>query len=64
VDKFSKGQSNLETVFVSQNYVFGKARLGFNPNSKNKLFSKPFTSFFEKQLIVCRNNRLKHAFTA
>ena len=34
VDKFSKGQLNLETVLVSQNCVFGKVGLGFNPNSK------------------------------
>jgi len=52
MDKFSKDQSNLETVFASQNCVFGKAGLGFNPNSKNKPFSKPFSSFFEKQPVV------------
>jgi len=52
VDKFSKGQSNLESVLASQNCVFGKAGLGFNPKSKNKLFSKPFSSFFEKQPVV------------
>jgi len=52
VDKFSKGQSNLETVLVSQKCVFGKAGLGFNPNRKNKFVSKPFSSFFEKQPVV------------
>jgi len=52
VDKFSKDQSNLETVLASQNCVFGKAKLGFNPNSKNKSVSKSFSSFFEKQPIV------------
>ena len=52
MDKFSKGQSNLETVFASQKCVFGKAGLGFNPNSKNKSVSKPFSSFFEKQPFV------------
>ena len=31
--------------------------LGFNPNSKNKYFSKPFSCF-------CENNRLKYIFTA
>jgi len=46
VDKFYKGQSNLEIVLASQNYVFGKVGLGFNPNSKNKSVSKPFSSFF------------------
>ena len=48
MDKFSKGKSNLETVLASQNYVFEKARLRFNPNSKNKSVSKPFSSFYEK----------------
>ena len=52
MDKFSKGQSNLETVLASQKCVFGKAGLGFNPNSKNKSVSKPFSSFFEKQPVV------------
>ena len=45
VDKFSKGQSNLETVLASHNCVFGKAGLGFNPKSKSKPFSKPFYKF-------------------
>jgi len=48
VDKFSKGQSIIETVLASQNFVFGKVGLGFNPKSKNK----PFSSFFEKQPVV------------
>jgi len=52
VDKFSKSQSNLETVLASQKCVFGKAELGFNPKSKNKSISKPFSSFFEKQPVV------------
>jgi len=48
MDKFSKGQSNLEIVLSSKKCVFGKVGLGFNPNSKNKSVSKPFSSFFEK----------------
>jgi len=31
VDKLSKGQSNFENVLASQNCIFGKAGLGFNP---------------------------------
>ena len=54
MDKFSKGQSNLETVLASQKCVFGKAGLGFNPNNKNKSVSKPFSSFFEKQLVFSK----------
>jgi len=50
-DKFSKGQSNFEIVLASQKYVFGKAGLGFNPCSKKRSVSKPFSSFFEKQPI-------------
>jgi len=48
LNKFSKGQSNLETVLASQKCVFGKIGLGFNPNSKKKSVSKPFSSFFGK----------------
>jgi len=48
VDKFSKGQSNFETVLAFQKCVFGKAGLGFNPHSKQRSISKPFSSFFEK----------------
>jgi len=52
VDKFSKGQTNLEIVLASQKCVFGKAGLGFNPISNNRSVSKPFSSFFEKQPVV------------
>jgi len=52
MDKFSEGQSNLETVLASQKCVFGKVGLGFNPNIKNKSVSKPFSSFFEKQPVI------------
>ena len=31
VDRLSKGKSNFETVLASQNCVFGKVGLGFNP---------------------------------
>jgi len=61
VDKFSKGQSNLESILASQKCVFSKAGLGFNPNSKNRSVSKLFSSLFEKQLVVLY--KLKFAFT-
>jgi len=48
VDKLSKGKSNFENVLASQNCVFGKTGLGFNPQSK---FSKPFSKLSEKQPI-------------
>jgi len=51
VDRFSKGQFNLEIVLTSQKCVFGKVGLGFNPHNKKIAVSKPFSSFFEKQLI-------------
>jgi len=53
MDKFSKGQSNLKAVLSSQNCVLRKVGLGFNPNSKNKSVSKPFSSFFKKKRF-CR----------
>ena len=49
VDKLSKGKSNFESVLASQNCVFGKAGLGFNPHNK---FSNSFSKVSEKQLIV------------
>ena len=60
MDKFSKGKSNLETIFASQSCVFGKVGLRFNPNSKNKPVSKPFFSFFEKQLVVLSKQPTKY----
>ena len=51
MDKFSKGQSNFETILASQKCVFGKAGLGFNAHSKKRPFLKPFSSFFEKESI-------------
>jgi len=48
VDKFSKGKSNFESVLASQNCVFGKAGLGFNPQNK---FSNSILKMSEKQPI-------------
>ena len=62
VDKFSKGQSNLETIFASQNCIFGKVGLGFNTNSKNRSVSKPFSSFFEKQPFVLSKQPVETCF--
>ena len=49
VDKISKGKSNFENVLASQNCFFGKADLGFNPQSKKNEFS--FSKLPEKQPI-------------
>jgi len=51
VDRLSKGKSNFETVLASQNCVFGKAGLGYNPQSKKTEFSKSFSKLPEKQPI-------------
>ena len=51
VDKLSKGQSNFENVLASQNCVFGKAGLGFNPQNKQDRFSKSFSKLLEKKPI-------------
>jgi len=51
VDKLSKGQSNFENVLASQNCVFGKAGLSFNPQNKQDRFSKSFLKMPEKQPI-------------
>ena len=44
VDKLSKGKSNFETVLTSQNCVFGKSGLGFNPQSNKSGVSKPYST--------------------
>jgi len=51
VDKLSKGQSNFENVLASQNCVFEKAGLGFNPQNKQYRFSNSFSKLSEKQSI-------------
>jgi len=51
VDKLSKGKLNFETVLASQNCVFRKYGLGFNPQSKKNGISKPFSTVPEKQPI-------------
>ena len=52
VDKLSKGKSNFENVLASQNCVFGRAGLGFNPQNKQDNFSKNFSKLPVKQPIV------------
>ena len=51
VDRLSKDKSNFETVLASQNCVFRKSDLGFNPYSKKTEFSKSFSKLSEKQPI-------------
>ena len=51
VDKLTTGKSNFENVLASQNCVFGKAGLGFYPQSKENGISKPFSSVPENQPI-------------
>jgi len=51
VDRLSKGKSNFETILASQNCVFRKADLGFNPQSKKTEFLKSFSKLPEKQPI-------------
>ena len=44
VDKLSKGKSNFETVIASQNCVFGKSGMGFNPQNKKSGVSQPYST--------------------
>jgi len=44
--KFTRGEANLEDVLGSQNYVFSKAGLGYNPTFQKK--TKKFSSFSSK----------------
>jgi len=51
VDTIAKGKSNLENVLAYQKFVFGKSRLGFNPQSKNSGCSKPFSTIMKNQSV-------------
>jgi len=46
--RFTRGEANLEVVLGSQNCVFGKAGLGYNPSFQKK--TKKFSSFFSKSM--------------
>jgi len=50
LDMFSRGQSNLEAVLGSQNCVFRKTGLGYNPSTKHK----SFISFFKNKEPMSR----------
>jgi len=52
VDKLSKEKSNFENVLASQNCVFGRAGLGFNPQNQQDNFLKKFSKLPVKQSIV------------
>ena len=52
VDKLSNGKSNFENVLASQNCVFGRVGLGFNPHNKQDMFSNNFSKLSVKQPIV------------
>jgi len=45
MDKLTKGKSNFKNVLASQNCLFGKCALGFNPENKNSGSSKLFSTF-------------------
>ena len=62
LDRLSKGKSNFEIVLASQNCVFGKASLGFNPQSKKNEFSKSFSKLLEKQPIEKSKQPVVHVF--
>jgi len=50
----SKGKSNLENFLASQQCVFGKLGLGFNPQNKNFSFSESFSNLTKNQLVKSR----------
>ena len=61
LDKLTTGKSSFENVLTSQKCVFGKAGLGFYPQSKEKRIAKPFSNFPEKQSVKKSFQRLLHA---
>ena len=51
IDIVSKGKSNFENVLASQQCVFGKSGLGFNPQRKNNGCLKSFSTITKNQPI-------------
>ena len=51
LDKLTTGKFNFKDVLASQNCVFGKAGLGFYPQSKGNGISKPLSTVLEKQSV-------------
>ena len=47
--RFTRGEANLEVVLDSQNCVFGKAGLGYNPSFQKK--TKKLSSFLSKSKL-------------
>ena len=62
VDKLTKGKFNFENVLASQNCVFEKCGIAFNPQNKNSGSLKLFSTFAENNRLKDRNNRLFPAF--
>jgi len=51
LDKLTTRKSNFEDVLAPQSCVFGKAGLGFYPQSKKNRISKPFSHAPQKQSV-------------
>ena len=51
IDIISKGKSNFQNVLASQQCVFGKSSLGFNPQRKNFSFSYSFSNLTKNQSV-------------
>ena len=62
MDKLTKGKFNFENVLASQNCVFEKCGIAFNPQNKNSGSLKLFSTFAENNRLKDRNNRLFPAF--
>ena len=56
MDKFSKGQSNLETVLASQNVFLARLGWGFIQTARTNLFQNPFQVSLKNNLLFYRNN--------
>jgi len=50
--RFARGKANLEVVLGSQNCVFGKAGLSFNPSFQKK--TKKLSSFFLENMMFLK----------
>ena len=53
VDKFTYSSEKLNIILNSQRVVFSKARLGYNPNQKQKLVKNFFRKVEESKSFTC-----------
>jgi len=64
VDKFPKANPILNPFLLLKNVFLARLGWGLIQTVRKDLFQNPFQVYLKNNLLFCRNNRLKFAFTA